>query len=88
LKIEVLFFGRIRDITGSASKKVTINEEVNLSDLLRLLDCRYQTKLIEEIQSQGLIVMINGRHYSSIGGIEALLHDKDTVAILPAVIGG
>jgi MoaD family protein len=89
LKIEVLFFGQLRDITGTAKKKVTISEGVKLSDLMRLLDRRYKTSLSEEIeQTRGLMIMINGRHYSSVGGIDAPLKDKDTVAIMPAVIGG
>jgi molybdopterin converting factor small subunit len=89
LKIEVLFFGRARSITGSARKMVTISDGVKLADLFRLLDCRYDNKFTNEfLKVKGLMVMINGRHYTAIGGMEAPLHDKDTVAIMPVVVGG
>jgi len=89
LKIEVLFFGRARTITGAARKTVNISEGVKLADLFRLLDCRYDNKFSGEFKDfKGLMVMINGRHYNSVGGPDAPLNDKDTVAIMPAVVGG
>ena len=89
MKIEVLFFGRARTITGTARKTVTVSAGVKLADLFRLLDCRYDNKFSGEfLNLKGLMVMVNGRHYNSIGGLDAPLNDKDTVAIMPAVVGG
>ncbi len=89
MKIEVLFFGRARVITGTARKIVNISEEVKLADLFRLLDCRYQDRFSSEFPDlKGLMIIINGRHFHTVGGPEALLHDNDTVAIMPSVVGG
>ena len=35
-----------------------------------------------------VIIMVNGRHISHIGGLDAALHDEDTVQIFPVVAGG
>ena len=89
MKIEVLFFGRPRELTGSARKIVSIKEGAKLKDLFRLLDSLYDAKFTNDLQrKEALIVMVNGRHYLSLDGPETQLSDKDTVAIMPAVVGG
>jgi MoaD family protein len=89
VKIEVLFFGRPRELAGSARKIVSVKEGAKLIDLFRLLDSRYDAKFTSDLKDkEALIVMVNGRHYSSLDGLETQLSDKDTVAIMPAVIGG
>lgn len=35
-----------------------------------------------------VIIMINGRHIFHMGGLDAALHDEDTVQIFPVVAGG
>jgi len=35
-----------------------------------------------------VIIMVNGRHISHIGGLDAVLCDEDTVHIFPVVAGG
>jgi len=89
MKIEVLLFGRPREIVGASRKIVSLEKGSKLDDLLDLLARKYGAGVSNELKrTDTLIVMINGRHFGTIGGVEAPLNDKDTVAIMPAVVGG
>jgi len=89
MKIEVLLFGRPRELVEASRKVVSLDDGARLSDLLDLLARKYGAEVSNELKrTETLIVMINGRHFGTLGGVEAPLNDKDTVAIMPAVVGG
>ena len=89
MKIKVLFFGRPRELAKSAHKIVSVKKDARLSDLLQLLENRYGIKYSSDLkQKEAVMVMINGRHSASLGGLKAPLGDMDTVAIMPVVVGG
>ncbi len=89
MKVEVLLFGQLRDLTGAAREIVVVETGATLDDLFRLLGSRHGPEVARHLQNaQGLIVMINGQHVGALGGAATVLDDRDSVAILPAVVGG
>ncbi len=89
MKVEVLLFGRPRELAGAARKVVSLQDGAHLADLLRSLSAKYGDKMSNELQrTEALIITINGRHFGPLGGVDAPLKDKDTVTIMPAAVGG
>ena len=89
MKIEVLFFGRPRELAGSARKLVTVKKGACLADLFRVLETRYGIRYARDLkQKDAVMVMVNGRNAANLGGLETPLEDQNTVAIMPVVVGG
>ncbi len=89
MKIEVLFFGHPRELAGTAREMLSLKEGTRLSGLFGRLSRRHGNELKSELGNKGnLTVLVNGRHYRTLDGEETVLHDKDTVAILPVIFGG
>ncbi|OGO38962.1 MAG: hypothetical protein A2147_06195 [Chloroflexi bacterium RBG_16_57_8] len=60
-----------------------------MKGLFESLSTRYGEAFANELRRiEGLIVFVNGRDYKTLGGLDALLSESDTVAILPVVTGG
>lgn len=89
MKVQVLLFGRPRDLAGRSQELVSINEDAELGDLFRFLGDKHGAQLACELgRTEGLIVMINGLHFGPLGGTKASLKDGDVVAIFPIAVGG
>ncbi|MFC1952445.1 MoaD/ThiS family protein [Chloroflexota bacterium] len=89
MDIEMLFFGRLRELTGTSQEIIPVEKVTRLSDLIELLGKRYGTNFSTEVYlNQALRILINGREYGLLGGMETPLSDKDTVVFLPLIGGG
>ena len=88
----IQYFAYLRDITGC--KQETRSTEPDVRALLRSLCEKHGEALRRKLFISGsddlgdVIIMVNGRHISHIGGLDAALHDEDTVQIFPVVAGG
>ena len=94
--MRVRFFAQLRNITGCAEADIPYEETVG--GLARSLCTIYGEKLGEKIFPQGnaeeteigaeIIILINGRHISHLGGVAAPLKPDDLVDVFPVVAGG
>ena len=97
--MRVRFFAQLRNLTGCAEAEVPYKETVG--GLARSLCDLYGEKFREKIFPQGnaespegaqigaeIIILINGRHISHLGGVAAPLTPDDRVDIFPVVAGG
>ncbi len=89
MNVSVLLFGRPRELAGASEESVTLQEGACLSDLFSLLGARHGPALARELApTERFMILVNGCHYKSLDGLETVLKQGDTVAIVPAVIGG
>ena len=90
MKIEVLFFGPARELAGTERAVVTLRKGARLLDLVAKLGEQHGTALADLLREppQGTVALVNGRDYNRLGGLDAPLSDKDTVAWLPVIFGG
>ncbi len=89
MNIEVLFFGQLRELTAVRQKIIVIKDGAKLADLIEHLGEEYGVAFHNEVDNiQGLRILINGRQYTLLGGMEAPLEDGDTVVLLPPIFGG
>lgn len=89
MKIEVLFFGQLRELTGVQRSTVDLGDGARLAALMAHLGEAYGASFRQQLDSiRGLRILINGREYALVGGMEAPLKDGDTVVFLPPIFGG
>jgi molybdopterin converting factor small subunit len=90
LKVEVLFLGKAREIAETEREVVTLKKGARLADLVAKLGAEHGHALSDFLLKppQGVQIMVNGTDSSRIGGLDAPLSDKDTVAWLPVIFGG
>jgi MoaD family protein len=90
LKLEVMYFGKLRDLAGGTTKEmVDVVEDIRLDELLEQFGERFGagfTKNLHEIRD--LRILINGREYHLLGGMTTKLKEGDKVVLLPPVFGG
>ena len=81
MKVDVLYFGVLKEFFGGEQDLVELSEDSSVADLLNLLKGRGTGDLD---LWKSLAVAVN-REYA---GLSTLLHDGDEVALLPPVSGG
>jgi molybdopterin converting factor small subunit len=89
MEIEVLLFGRFREIAGTRQQVLTVQEGARLSDVLEQLGEIYGSGFGAEVKRRGWVrILINGREYGLLDGMETLLKHNDQIVILPTIGGG
>ena len=89
MNVEVLFFGQLREITGTRQEVIPVEERTRLTNLVKQLSEKYGEAFCQEIASiKELRILINGREYSQLDGMDTELKDNNTVAFLPPIMGG
>ncbi len=84
-----MLFGGLRQLAGIDKETVTVSDGDDLSGLMKHLGERYGAAFSEKIKGiRGLRILVNGREYQILNGMETCLKDKDTVVLLPPVFGG
>jgi molybdopterin converting factor subunit 1 len=81
MRVQVLFFGVLRDLVGRASESLELDDDATVADVLEHYQSRIP-KIREMLPSLALSV---NQHYSGPG---AVLGNGDEVALLPPVSGG
>ena len=91
--MRVCYFAHLHDDTGKAEELV--DGPASVLELLHLLVSRYQEPLRRHILSEDgtnvsedIFILVNGRHLRQLQGSDTILHDTDTVAIIPVTEGG
>jgi sulfur-carrier protein len=89
MDIEVLFFGKLRELSGIRKIVVSVGESARLSDLIKQLGERFGSAFQTGVDHlQGLRILVNGREHGLLGGRETRLRHKDNVVFLPPLGGG
>jgi molybdopterin converting factor small subunit len=89
MRVEALLFGRPRELAGCSREDVVLPPGASLADLFRSLGGKHGPSMASELgRTEGLIILINGRDYSLLGGMSAPLEADDTVAVFPIAGGG
>ena len=83
MKINVLYFARLRETFGTASEQIELASG-NVADLLANLRGRGQPWSDELSGARAFRVAVN----QAIAGPDTVLADRDEVAIFPPVTGG
>lgn len=89
MSIEVMFFGQLRMLVGVSKEMVTTDGVTKLSGLVSKLGEMYGAAFAREIAATtGLRILVNGREYQLLAGMETPLKDGDSVVLLPPIEGG
>ncbi len=84
-----MLFGRLRELAGVSREYVTLAGAADLSQLVRHLEEKHGRAFGEGVAAiKGLRILVNGREYELLAGMETRLSDKDTVVLLPPIEGG
>jgi len=81
MRVQVLFFGQLRDLTGRSAESLPLGEHATLRDVLQHYSEKYPS--IHKLASS-LALSVNQEYASQ----DSALHDGDEVALLPPVSGG
>ena len=81
MRVQVLFFGQLKDLTGRSAETLPLGDRATLRDLLQHYSEKYPSILK---LSPSLALSINQEYAAQ----DAPLHDGDEVALLPPVSGG
>jgi len=81
MRVQVLFFGQLKDLTGRSSESLPLAERATLSDVLQ----HYADKFPDIRKLSSSLALSINREYAS---PDAPLRDGDEVAMLPPVSGG
>jgi molybdopterin synthase catalytic subunit len=81
MRVEVLFFGQLRDVVGRQSESLPLADRATLGDVLQHYAQKFPA--VERLSSS-LALSVNQEYASS----ETSLRDGDEVALLPPVSGG
>jgi MoaD family protein len=88
MNVEVMFFGKLREIAGHRHA-ITMVDSAHLSDLIERLNKEYGFDFGKELNSaQRLSILINGHVYNLLGNLEITLKHGDVVAFVPIILGG
>ncbi len=89
MDIEVLYFGKLRELAGVSKEMVSTADNMKLSEFVANLGEKHSQKLVEEISAtRGLRILINGREYQLLAGMQTKLNDRDSIVLLPPIEGG
>ena len=81
MRVQVLFFGQLKDLTGNAAESLALGDRATVRDVLQ----HYSEKFPSILKlSPSLALSVNQEYASK----DAPLRDGDEVALLPPVSGG
>jgi len=81
MRVRVLFFGILKDVVGSSSDVVELQDRASIRDLL----AHYEAKIPRLKESLPSVALALNQQYAS---VDAELNGDDEVALLPPVSGG
>ena len=89
MDIEVTIFGRLRELAGVSKETVSAAGAMSLSSLISRLEETHGSSFARELAAtKGLRILVNGREYQLLGGMETELRDRDLVVLLPPIEAG
>ena len=81
MRVQVLFFGLLKDLVGRASESLELEDDATVADVLE----HYQSRIPKIREMLPSLALSLNQHYSGPG---AVLGNGDEVALLPPVSGG
>jgi molybdopterin converting factor subunit 1 len=81
MRVQVLFFGQLKDLTGRSGESLPLGDRATLRDVLQ----HYSDKYPSILKLASSLALSVNREYAT---HDAPLHDGDEVALLPPVSGG
>ncbi len=89
----IKLFANVSDIVGSRRLSVPFEDGGTVRDLIdsiREVSPALSAKLLDEngVLSPVIHIYVGGRNVEWIGGLEAVIHDRDDVFIVPPMAGG
>jgi molybdopterin synthase sulfur carrier subunit len=81
IRVKVLFFGRVREITGLTEEKAEVREGTTLADLLE----RYMRRYPQLVGFRASLVASRNQEFAE---WDTRIVDGDEIAFLPPVSGG
>jgi molybdopterin converting factor small subunit len=81
MRVQVLFFGMLKDVMGRTSEWLELPEDSTLADLL----CHYESQIPKFRTLLPSVALSVNQHYAGPGTV---LGDNDEVGLLPPVSGG
>jgi molybdopterin converting factor small subunit len=81
VNIEVLFFGRLREVTGIKETRIGLDDDASLQGLIDSLSAKYGVAIRDELRkNEFLQIQVNGKAVSA--GDNNGLNEGDTVSIV------
>ena len=87
LKLEVKYFGTLRDVTNKAQETIEIFDEINLKELMKTLSDKYGTRFSDLLRLPYLRIFVNDRLFDE-GDYEKKMRGGSTITFLLALHGG
>ncbi len=81
MRVQVLFFARLKEIFGEGSRNLQIEEGISIQELVRRLSQESEDLSLNKIP---LVYAVN----ESFAPADHILKDRDTLAIMTPVSGG
>lgn len=81
MRIRVLFFAAVRDLTGVESASFEVDCETRVKDLLSKIEAKYP-------KTQGIWRAVRVAVNEEFASLQTILRKGDTLAIIPPVAGG
>lgn len=94
IEVEVNFLSDVRKMTDEGTTVISLPEKSSIRDLIAVLVERYGVGFNDFLLSrenclqQYVVVLVNGRGIGILNGLDTLLHDGDSISMMPAVGGG
>ncbi|MHA1266352.1 MAG: MoaD family protein [Candidatus Helarchaeota archaeon] len=93
--VSVHFLGYAQDLVGIRDINLNLNGIVNLKDVLKTLAEKIGSKFHETVYnpatdtlSEKTTIIINGRHYTALDGLETPIKSGDDISFFPPLGGG
>jgi len=94
IEVEVNFLSAVRRMTYEGKTVISLQEKSSVRNLIDALMRRYGIGFSDFLLNkkgclqQYLVILVNGRGIGILNGLDTLLHDGDSISMMPAVGGG
>ncbi len=89
--VDVKLFGAMRDLVGRAELRLALPSGATLAALISRLEQQHPAlmeRLLPGIQDGYIAIVVDGRHVTTLAGLETPLSDGCTISFLPPFAGG
>ena len=89
MKVESLYIGELRRLTRLNQETISLNEGSRVIDMIDKLTDAYGNDFRLHLDKENsYVILINGRHYEILDGMQTVLKEGDKVVFMPITMGG